>query len=164
MNNNFNWSEYFMTQAITVSLKSKDPSTKVGCIIVDPIDNKQISMGYNGFPKGIDESKLTWNKDVSHGIENTKYPYVVHAEANALLNAVRDVKGADVYVTLQPCSECSKLLISAQIGRVFYLKEKHCKMAQNLLELANIPSNKYILSEQKINKVIETFIKVRDCD
>ena len=153
------WSEYFMAQAITASLKSKDPSTKVGCVIVDPNTKKQIAMGYNGFPKGIDESHLTWNKDRNQGIENTKYPYVVHAEANALMNAYQSVSGADVYVTLQPCSECVKLLISAQIGRIFYLDPRPCKMAEKMLNLAKIPCKEIYESEK--DRIYASFKQIK---
>ena len=132
-----------MLQAVMVSLKSKDPSTKVGCVIVDQ-ENTQVSMGYNGFPRGIDESHLSWSNDKSQGIENTKYPYVVHSEASALVNASRSVVGCDVYVTLQPCSECAKLLAASRIKRVFYLEERTCKVTEKIFRLAGIKQEKRI--------------------
>lgn len=113
------WDEYFMTTAKLASLRSQDPSTKVGCAIVN--NNKLVSMGYNGFPSGLD---FTWEK--GEGINN-KYFYIVHAEANALLNAenLSKLKDATIYVTLFPCAECAKLLIQAKIKKVIYLSDKY---------------------------------------
>jgi dCMP deaminase len=149
---NLNWNEYYMTQAVMVSLKSKDPSTKVGCVIVDQ-NNKQISIGYNGFPAGVDETKLNWNKDMTKGIENTKYPYVIHAEANAIINAKKDISGCSIYVTLFPCNECAKLLAASKIAKVYYLNEKPCKMSNKILQLANVELKKICLSSTKIKEI-----------
>ena len=86
-----NWDEYFMLQAMLASFKSKDPSTKVGCVFVDE-NNHQVTMGYNGFVAGIDEDKLPWGKDERAPEEHRKYAYVVHDVANALLHATKSVK------------------------------------------------------------------------
>jgi dCMP deaminase len=117
------WDEYFMLQAMIAALKSKDPSTKVGSVFVDK-NNHQIAMGYNGFVAGIDESKLPWSKDKNDPLEFQKYGYVVHSEANAILNAKRSIEGARVYVTLFPCNECAKLIASSKVKEVIYLSDK----------------------------------------
>lgn len=149
-----NWKEYYMLQALMASLKSKDPSTKVGCVIVDQ-SNTQVSMGYNGFPRGIDESQLSWNKDQSKGIENTKYPYIVHAEASAVVNARKDISGCDVYVTLSPCNDCAKLLAASRVRKVYYLHHRPCKMSDKILKLANIDTEQITISSDKVKQIQE---------
>lgn len=118
------WDEYFMLQAMMASYKSKDPSTKVGCVFVDK-ENHQITMGYNGFVAGIDESQLPWGKETSVGLEHQKYAYVVHSEANAILHAKGSLEGSRCYVTLFPCNECAKLIASKKVSEVIYLSDKH---------------------------------------
>ena len=104
-NKNISWDEYFMGIASLSALRSKDPNTKVGACIVDN-DNKVVSIGYNGMPTGLDESKLSWNK--GEGLDS-KYLYVCHAEFNAILNTRHGeaLKGCRLYVTLFPCNECA---------------------------------------------------------
>ena len=77
------WDEYFMGVAQLAAMRSKDPSTQVGCCIVDE-QNRILSTGYNGFPQGCDDDEFPWGRDESQG--ETKYPYVVHGELNAILN------------------------------------------------------------------------------
>lgn len=151
---NLSWKEYYILQAVMVSLKSKDASTKVGCVIVDDT-NTQVSMGYNGFPRGIDESGLSWSKDMLNGLINTKIPYVVHSEVSALLNASRSVRGCDVYVTLQPCSECAKTLAASRIKRVFYLNERYCEITEKIFRLAGITQERLIIDKYKINGILD---------
>lgn len=107
-----NWSEYFMTIAETVSIRSKDPNTQVGSVVVDK-DNHIIGTGYNGFSPGINELPEMWERP-------TKYDYVIHAEANALLNCTCPTAGSKIYVTLFPCKECAKLIAGARIKKVYY--------------------------------------------
>ncbi len=90
---------------------SKDPSTKVGCVIVDPW-NHIVATGYNGFPVGIEDTEERYND------RKVKYELVVHAEANALVNAVIPVRECILYTSLAPCIECSKLIIQAGISMV----------------------------------------------
>ena len=116
-----NWDEYFMGVALLAAKRSKDPSTQVGACIVSP-DNVIISTGYNGFPYGCSDDEFPWTRD---GDDN-KYPYVVHAELNAILNAGgRNLKGAKVYVDLFPCNECAKAIIQSGIREVVYLYDKY---------------------------------------
>ena len=115
------WDEYFMSVALLVSMRSKDPNTQVGaCIVGD--DKRIISTGYNGFPRGCSDDEFPWNREG----EDTKYPYVVHAELNAILNAGgRSLSGSTLYVALFPCNECAKAIIQAGIKTVVYLSDKY---------------------------------------
>ena len=116
------WDHYFMSIAELTALRSKDINTKVGSVIVDN-ENKIKSIGYNGFPTGIDESKIPKGRE-GNPID-TKYPYVVHSEANALLNGNNDYKDCTIYTTLFPCNECAKLICQSGIKRVIYLSDKY---------------------------------------
>lgn len=117
------WDEYFMAVAILASLRSKDPSTQVGaCIVSD--NNIILSTGYNGFPAGCSDDEFPWERDGK--MEETKYPFVVHAELNAILNANgKSLKGAKIYVDLFPCNECAKAIIQSGIKEVVYLNDKY---------------------------------------
>ena len=117
------WLEYFAKMAKTVSEKSKDPSTKVGAIIVDS-KNRIAGTGYNGMPLGKDT--FPWDK--TGDWLDTKYPYVIHAEANAILNSVKDVDGCEMVCTLIPCNECAKLIVQAGIKKVYYLDTREGEM------------------------------------
>ena len=115
------WDEYFMGIAMLAAKRSKDPSTQVGACIVSQ-DNIIISTGYNGMPKGCSDDEFPWSRE---GAE-TKYPYVVHAELNAILNANgRDLRGSRVYVALFPCNECAKAIIQSGVREVIYLSDKY---------------------------------------
>ena len=116
-----NWDEYFMGIAMLAARRSKDPNTQVGACIVSP-DNIIISTGYNGMPKGCSDDEFPWGRE---GAE-TKYPYVVHAELNAVLNANgRDLRGSKLYVALFPCNECAKAIIQSGVKEVLYLSDKY---------------------------------------
>ena len=110
--------------SLLAAMRSKDPNTQVGACIVNS-DNIIISTGYNGFPKGCSDDVFPWERESSE--ENkTKYPYVVHAELNAILNSGgRSLKGARVYVALFPCNECAKAIIQSGIHEVVYLSDKY---------------------------------------
>ena len=115
------WDEYFMGIAMLAARRSKDPSTQVGACIVSP-ENIIISTGYNGMPKGCSDDEFPWGRE---GAE-TKYPYVVHAELNAILNANgRDLRGSRLYVALFPCNECAKAIIQSGVKEVLYLSDKY---------------------------------------
>ena len=115
------WEEYFMGVALLAAKRSKDPNTQVGACIVSS-DNIILSIGYNGFPCGCSDDQFPWDREG----EETKYPYVVHAELNAILNANgRDLRGARVYVALFPCNECAKAIIQSGIKEVVYLSDKY---------------------------------------
>ena len=155
------WDDYFMIQAITAAFKSKDPSTKVGCVLVDK-DNRQISMGYNGFVSGIDESQLPWSKDPKDGLIGQKYGYIVHAEANAILHSSRSLEGMRCYTTLFPCNECAKLIASKKISQVIYLSDKKQNheqtiVAKRIFDLMNIDYRKITLKEELIEQLRRHF-------
>ena len=115
------WDEYFMGIALLAAKRSKDPSTQVGACIVDKA-NVILATGYNGFPKGCSDDEFPWDREG----EITKYPYVVHAELNAILNAQgKDLRGSRIYVALFPCNECAKAIIQSGISEVVYLSDKY---------------------------------------
>lgn len=104
-------------------LRSKDPSTQVGACIVNE-EKRIIGIGYNGLPAGLDDSKYPWDKREGDFLD-TKYPYVVHAEVNAILNATTSTKNGTLYVSLFPCNECAKLIIQSGIKEVKYSCDKY---------------------------------------
>ena len=115
------WNEYFMGVALLAAKRSKDPNTQVGACIVDA-NNVIVSTGYNGFPIGCSDDEFPWDREG----EQTKYPYVVHAELNAILNASgKSLRGCKIYVALFPCNECAKAIIQSGIGEVIYLSDKY---------------------------------------
>ena len=117
------WDEYFMGVALLAAERSKDPSTQVGACIIDN-NNRIISTGYNGFPKGCSDDEFPWNRDESKG--DTKYQYVVHAELNAILNASgKSLAGSTLDVGLFPCNECAKAIIQSGVKEVIYLSDKY---------------------------------------
>ncbi|MGM0431142.1 MAG: deoxycytidylate deaminase [Spirochaetota bacterium] len=112
-----------MGVAILSSKRSKDPSTQVGACIVSE-DKKIVGVGYNGFPIGCDDDVLPWDREGE--FLETKYPYVCHAELNAILNSIsRDLRGCTIYVALFPCNECTKAIIQSRIKEVVYLSDKY---------------------------------------
>ena len=118
------WDKNFLELAKTVSTFSKDPSTQVGAVIVDG-DNRVISIGYNGFPKGIRDDNRLDNREL-------KYEMIVHAEANALLFASAPAKGCTIYTwPFQPCSRCASLIIQSGIRRVVSVESKDQKWSSN---------------------------------
>lgn len=112
------WDSYFMTMAYLVSAKSKDPSTRVGSVIVSS-DNQIIATGYNGLPRGLEDTKERYEKPL-------KYQLISHAEENCILQCARSnisAKGSKIYVPWCPCSNCSKLIVQAGITEVIIHKQ-----------------------------------------
>ena len=124
------WDEYFMGVAYLAGMRSKDPSTQVGACIVSE-DNKILSMGYNGLPRGCDDDEFPWDRE---GDElNTKYPFVAHSELNAILNyRGGSLEGAKLYVSLFPCNECAKAIIQAGIKTIVYDSDKYNGTPMNI--------------------------------
>ncbi len=117
------WDEYFMGVAVLSSLRSKDPNTQVGACIVD-VDKKIVGVGYNGLPTGVSDDDIPWERDGDW--LDTKYPYVCHAELNAILNSTSSsLKGCSLYVGLFPCNECAKAIIQSGIKEVIFLSDKY---------------------------------------
>ena len=110
------WNERFLNLATHISQWSKDPSTKVGCVVVGP-DHEIRSTGFNGLPRGIED------KDERLNNREIKYPMICHAEENAIMHAARigiSLKGATAFVTWPPCSRCARSLIQAGIKEIVY--------------------------------------------
>lgn len=121
--NYLSWDDYFMGIALLSAQRSKDPNTQVGACIVNQ-ENKIVGTGYNGFPTGCSDEELPWNREGE--FVDTKYPYVCHAELNAILNSIqRDLRSCKIYVALFPCNECAKAIIQAGIKEVVYLSDKY---------------------------------------
>ena len=142
------WDEYFMGITVFTSLRSKDPSSKVGAVIVNQ-KNHIVGTGYNGFIAGINESQYNWEREGSW--LDTKYPYVVHAEANAILNSTtNNLENCKIYTTLFPCNECAKQIAQKGIKEVVYLSDKHRNQEYHtaslkILKSANITYRKFEL-------------------
>lgn len=120
--NVLDWDTYFMSLAHLSAMRSKDPNTNVGAVIVDDM-YRIVSIGYNGMPRGCNDDEFPWDRE--GGFLNTKYAFVVHAELNAILNSPRTVNGCTIYVSLFPCNECAKAIIQAGIKEIVYESDKY---------------------------------------
>jgi len=134
------WDEYFMGIAHLSALRSKDPNTQVGACIVSP-QRRVVGIGYNGFPNGCSDDEFPWEREGDFA--KTKYPFVVHAELNAILNSTQNLHGCTLYVSLFPCNECAKAIIQSGIRRIVYESDKYAdseatKASKRMLMAANI--------------------------
>lgn len=175
------WDDYFLAIAYLSAQRSKDPSTQVGACIVNP-EKRIVGIGYNGFPKGCSDDKLPWSRiALSSSSEkncipvstpekihkerklsspkidlDTKYPYVCHAEVNAILNKCSsNLKGATLYVALFPCNNCAKMIIQAGIREVVYFDDKYhnfdsCRASRILFAMAGVKTRYHSPSVQQI--------------
>jgi dCMP deaminase len=147
------WDEYFMGVALLSAKRSKDPSTQVGACIVNE-KNKIVGAGYNGLPIGCDDDEFPWEKQGD--FLNTKYPYVCHAELNAILNNIgMDLSGCKIYTALFPCNECSKAIIQAGIKEVIFLSDKYegtepAKASKRMLDKAAVSYRKVNSNKMKL--------------
>ena len=154
------WDEYFMGIAMLAAKRSKDPSTQVGACIVST-DNIIISTGYNGMPKGCSDDEFPREREG----EDNKYPYVVHAELNAILNANgRDLRDSRLYVALFPCNECAKAIIQSGVKEVVYLSDKYAdtpvtKASKRMLDAAGV---RYTQLNTALNEIVLDFIPPED--
>ena len=123
--NPLNWDQYFMSMAEVAASKSKDPSTKVGCLIVDE-NNHIVSTGYNGFPAGFNDTHKRWQKP-------EKYSYVCHSEMNALIHSVVPVKNCKMYTTMYPCDNCAKYIANSGIKEIIYKEEAYKNEVSELI-------------------------------
>lgn len=143
--------------ALLSAKRSKDPHTRVGACIVD-MDNKILSVGYNGMPCGCSDDEYPW--DNTGEPLDTKYVYVCHAELNALLNySGFKLKGAKIYTTLFPCNECTKALIQSGITEIIYKEDKYPDTAsviaaKKMMKSAGITHRKYDDSGKKMTITI----------
>ena len=152
------WDEYFMGVAILSGMRSKDPNSQVGCCIVSQ-DNKILSMGYNGFPKGCSDDEFPWEREGDNPLE-TKYLYVAHSELNAILNySGGSLAGAKLYVSLFPCNECAKAIIQCGIKEVIYDSDKYADLpstvaSKRMMQAAGVVYRKYERTGREINFTI----------
>jgi len=143
--NYLSWDDTFMFMANLIAERSKDPSTQVGAVIVDE-NNVVLGMGYNGWARNINQDDLPWDRDGD--LLDTKYPYIVHAEANAIYNASKSCEGARIYCGLFPCNECAQAIIQNGIVEVIYQSDKYYDQdifiaAKKLFDLAGIKYRQY---------------------
>src|SRR3972149_3935135 len=117
------WPDRFMLEALLAAQRSPDPNTQVGACIVN-MYNRIVASGYNSFPNGICTSVFPWDRDNVDPLK-TKYPFVVHAEKNAIYNRTDSIAGCTLYVTMYPCNECTKDIIQARIAKVVYLSNPY---------------------------------------
>lgn len=147
------WDEYFMGVAKLAGLRSKDPNSQVGSCIVS-MDNKILSMGYNGFPIGCSDDEFPWDREGDP--LSTKYVYVTHSELNAILNyRGGSLEGAKLYVSMFPCNECAKAIIQSGIKEIIYDCDKYADTpsviaSKRMLDAAGVRYRQYIASGRKI--------------
>jgi len=147
------WDEYFMGVAKLAGMRSKDPHSQVGSVIVSP-DNKILSIGYNGFPRGCSDDEYPWAREGD--ALDTKYLYVTHSELNAILNyRGGNLEGSKIYVSLFPCNECSKAIIQSGICEIIYDDDKYPDSesviaSKRMLRSAGVKFRRYMRSGRKI--------------
>jgi dCMP deaminase len=139
------WDECFMRMAHVIAMRSKDPSTQAGAVVVND-GNVVVGVGYNGFPRGVKNDALPWGK--VGVLENTKYAYVCHAEENAIYNSNNSTKGCKIYCVLFPCNECAKTIIQNGIKEVIYESDKYkntsiVKAAKKMFKLTGVKVRQY---------------------
>jgi len=140
------WDECFIRMAHVIADRSQDPSTQAGAIVVNE-KNVVVGAGYNGWPRGIKNEDLPWDREGD--FENTKYAYVCHAEENAVYNANNSTEGCKIYCTLFPCNECAKTMIQNGIKEVIYESDKYAntpviRASKKMLKLAKVTIRQYI--------------------
>ena len=148
------WDEYFMGVALLSAGRSKDNNTQVGaCIVSD--ENKVLSVGYNGMPTGCHDDEMPWGRE-GNALE-TKYPFVCHAELNAILNRITgSLKNARIYVSLFPCNECAKAIIQSGIKEVVYMEDKYAdtdsvKASKMMFKMAGVRIRQYEITGREVN-------------
>ena len=152
--NYLSWDDYFMGVAFLSAQRSKDPNTQVGACIVDK-DKCIIGIGYNGFPRGCSDDCLPWSRTGTDELHK-KYPYVVHAEVNAILNKCSaSVRGASIYVALFPCNECCKVIIQSGVKEVVFLHDTYhdtdaCKASRIMFKMAGVKVRQYTPDQNEI--------------
>jgi dCMP deaminase len=155
--NYISWDEYFMGVALLSARRSKDPNTQVGACIVNS-QNKIVGAGYNGLPIGCDDDQFPWHKEGN--FLDTKYPYICHAELNAILNNIgMNLKGCKIYTALFPCNECTKAIIQSGINEVIFLSDKYdgtdvSKASKLMLDRAGVT---YRRVEAKMDSITLSF-------
>lgn len=142
-----------MSVAIAAQRRSKDPNTQVGACIAST-NHRILSVGYNGTPSALNDDFFPWG--TSDDPLQDKHNYVVHAEANAVLNyrgSLKDLEGSTVYVTLFPCHDCAKILAQVGVGEVVYLDNKYAdtddgRISRRILDSCGISYRQVIVDVQ----------------
>lgn len=147
------WETTWMAMAELIALRSKDPNTRCGAVLIDS-DNHVIGMGYNGFPRKINSKLLPWDREGDY--QDQKYPYVMHAELNGILfgNSIR-IPGSKLFCSLFPCSSCCKAIIQSQISEVIYLSDKYhdtpdVEVSRKLFDMADIKTRQFIPKQDQV--------------
>ncbi len=145
------WDEYFMGIALLSAGRSKDSNTQVGACIVSE-ENKILSVGYNGMPTGWNDDEMPWERE-GEALE-TKYPFVCHAELNAILNrSTGSLQNARIYVSLFPCNECAKAIIQSGIKEVVYMEDKYAdtdgvRASKKMFEMTGVKMRQYFQTDR----------------
>lgn len=143
-----------MGLSLLSAMRSKDPNTQVGACIVSE-DNKILSVGYNGMPIGCDDDNMPWAREGE--FLDTKYPFVAHAELNAILNRPTvSLKNARIYVSLFPCNECAKAIIQSGIKEVVYWQNKYAgtdgvKASEMMFQMSGVTLRQYTPSGRTVS-------------
>ncbi|TRY72189.1 hypothetical protein TCAL_00235 [Tigriopus californicus] len=148
------WDSYFMATAFLSAMRSKDPVTQVGAVIVNR-QKRIVGIGYNGMPRGCPDDQMPWGKGHEDPCEN-KFMYVCHAEMNAILSKnAADVENCTIYVALFPCNECAKIIIQAGVREVVYYSDKRnddpaTRGSKRMLSQAGVQFRQFIPPESQI--------------
>jgi dCMP deaminase len=165
------WDDYFMSLALLSAKRSKDPQTQVGACIVSG-SKKIVGIGYNGFPHlgpVSNDDCLPWGRTPGSRTVDTKYPFVCHAEMNAVMNKnQQDIAGCSVYTTLFPCNECAKILIQSGVREVVYLSDSKAsqismRASRKMLETVGVVIRQHILTMNQIDVPLITDTIVGTC-
>lgn len=144
------WDEYFMKIAETVATKSKDPSSKMGCVIVDA-RKRVVSLGYNGMIQNADESKMTLSE------RPMKYYFAIHSEMNAILFAHQDLTGCTVYNRVATCENCLKYCLQAGIKRFVYKELRvHSHSSEPQKSMTNVETDEAVIRLLSAMPEVET--------
>lgn len=151
-----------MAVAALSAQRSKDPHTQVGACIVNR-QKRIVGVGYNGFPSGCSDDTLPWGREGD--FLETKYPYVCHAELNAVLNSVPwNLAGCTIYSALFPCNECAKAIIQAGIKELVYLSDKYAdtdsaRAARRMFDQAGVAWRQLVPSHALITIQLKEIIR-----
>ncbi len=139
MSSQKDWDNYFLDIAETVAKKSKDPSSKMGCVIVDQ-KKRVVSLGYNGMVQGADESKMTLSE------RPMKYYFAIHSEMNAVIYAHQDLTGCTIYNRVATCENCLKYCLQAGIRRFVYRELRvHSHSTDPKKSMTNIETDEAVI-------------------
>ena len=147
-----NWDEYFLQIAEAVALKSKDPSSKMGCVIVDQ-NKRVVTVGYNGMVQGSDESKMTLSE------RPMKYHFAIHSEMNAIIFAHQDLTGCTLYNRVATCDNCLKYCLQAGIKRFVYRELRvHSHSTDPKKSMTNIETDEAVIRLLASMQDVQTLI------